>query len=255
MRVVVTAAHDGALPGRPGPTAVRGKSRLIHNGSSFAMQLTVLPATPARWPDVEAVFGARGCSLARGCWCMYYRHSGAPPPLPEGMTRAAAHRAELKALIDEGRAPGLLGYRGEEPVGWVSLAPREEFAKLKRSPIMKALDDREVWSVICFVVPSAHRGEGVARALLDGAIAWARRCSRLIPWTSRDARATTPCGSVRSPCSTRPDSRRSLGASPTGRWCGSSCEAPRACDPAFLHRPGALFTVGVMAGARGGMKR
>jgi GNAT superfamily N-acetyltransferase len=175
VRVVVTAAHDGALPGRPGPTAVRGKSRLIHNGSSFAMQLTVLPATPARWPDVEAVFGARGCSLARGCWCMYYRHSGAPPPLPEGMTRAAAHRAELKALIDEGRVPGLVGYRGEEPVGWVALAPRQEFAKLKRSPIMKAVDDREVWSVICFVVPSAHRGEGVARALLDGAIAWARR--------------------------------------------------------------------------------
>jgi GNAT superfamily N-acetyltransferase len=106
---------------------------------------------------------------------MYYRHSGAPPPLPEGWTRARAHRAELRALIDEGRAPGLLGYRGEEPVGWVSLAPREEFAKLKRSPIMKALDDREVWSVICFVVPSAHRGEGVARALLDGAIAWARQ--------------------------------------------------------------------------------
>ena len=139
------------------------------------MKLTVLPATPARWPDVEAVFGARGCSLARGCWCMYYRHSGASPPLREGMTRAAAHRAELKALIHEGRAPGLLGYRGDEPVGWVSLAPREDFAKLKRSPIMKAVDDRAVWSVICFVVPSAHRGEGVARALLAGAIAWARR--------------------------------------------------------------------------------
>lgn len=139
------------------------------------MKLTVLPATPARWPDVEAVFGARGCSLARGCWCMYYRHSGAPPPLPEGTTRAAVHRAELKALVDGGRAPGLVGYRGKAPVGWVSIAPREEFAKLRRSPIMKAVDERAVWSVICFVVPSAHRGEGVARALLSGAIAWARR--------------------------------------------------------------------------------
>ena len=163
------------VPGRSERAAARGTSRLIHNGSICVMKLTVLPATPARWPDVEAVFGARGCSLARGCWCMYYRHSGAPPPLPEGTTRAAVHRAELKALVDGGRAPGLVGYRGKAPVGWVSIAPREEFAKLRRSPIMKAVDERAVWSVICFVVPSAHRGEGVARALLSGAIAWARR--------------------------------------------------------------------------------
>jgi GNAT superfamily N-acetyltransferase len=147
----------------------------VGTGPIRVMKLTVLPATPARWPDVEAVFGARGCSLARGCWCMYYRHSGAPPPLPAGTTRAAVHRAELKALVDGERVPGLLGYRGDEPVGWVSLAPREEFAKLRRSPIMKAVDDRQVWSLICFVVPSAHRGQGVARTLLDGAIAWAKQ--------------------------------------------------------------------------------
>jgi len=40
---------------------------------------------------------------------------------------------------------------------------------------MKPVDDQPVWSVICFVVPAAHRGQGVARALLDGAKAWARR--------------------------------------------------------------------------------
>jgi ribosomal protein S18 acetylase RimI-like enzyme len=71
--------------------------------------------------------------------------------------------------------PGLIGYRGKAPVGWVSLAPREEYPKLRRSPVMKAVDDRPVWSVICFVVPSAYRGQGVARALLDGAIAFARK--------------------------------------------------------------------------------
>jgi ribosomal protein S18 acetylase RimI-like enzyme len=32
-----------------------------------------------------------------------------------------------------------------------------------------------VWSIVCFVVPSEHRGQGVARALLDGAIAYARK--------------------------------------------------------------------------------
>lgn len=139
------------------------------------MKLTVRPVTPARWRDLEAIFAARGCSVARGCWCMFYRHSGAPEPLPAGKSRAEARRAELKALVDDGRPPGLIGYRDKVPVGWVSLAPRREFAKLGRSQVMKAVDDKPVWSVICFVVPSEFRGQGVAQALLHGAITYARR--------------------------------------------------------------------------------
>jgi ribosomal protein S18 acetylase RimI-like enzyme len=57
----------------------------------------------------------------------------------------------------------------------VSLGPREEYAKLQRPPVMKAVDHQPVWSIICFVVPSEHRGQGVARALLDGAVAYARK--------------------------------------------------------------------------------
>jgi ribosomal protein S18 acetylase RimI-like enzyme len=139
------------------------------------MKLTVRPVTPSRWPDVEAIFNARGCSVARGCWCMFYRRSGAGPPLPAGTSRARANRTGLKALVDEGRSPGLIAYRGKTAVGWVSLAPRGEFAKLARSPVMKPVDDRPVWSIVCFVVPSEHRGQGVARALLQGAIAYARK--------------------------------------------------------------------------------
>ena len=140
----------------------------------MATKLIVLPATPERWPDVEAIFGARGCSVARGCWCMFYRRSGTGYSSLGG-SRAKANRAALKALVDTGTPPGLIAYRGRDPVGWVSLAPREEFAKLARSPVMKPVDDKPVWSIICFVVPSLHRGQGVARALLDGAIAYARK--------------------------------------------------------------------------------
>lgn len=58
--------------------------------------------------------------------------------------------------------------------GWVSLGPREDFAKLRRSPVMKPVDDQPVWSIVCFVVPGEHRRQGVARALLSGAIDDAR---------------------------------------------------------------------------------
>ena len=40
------------------------------------MTIVVRPLTPDRWADLEAIFNAKGCSIARGCWCMYYRLSG-----------------------------------------------------------------------------------------------------------------------------------------------------------------------------------
>jgi GNAT superfamily N-acetyltransferase len=91
------------------------------------------------------------------------------------MKRAEANRADLKALVDAGRSPGLVAYHDGLPVGWVSLAPREEFARLKHSPVMRPVDDKPVWSIICFVVPSQHRGQGVATALLRSALAYARK--------------------------------------------------------------------------------
>ncbi len=138
------------------------------------MKLAVVPLTPDRWPDLEAVFNAKGCSVARGCWCMAYRLSGKLEPLPSGITRAQANRAALKALVDAGNPPGLIGYHGTEPVGWISIGPREEYARLKRSPVMKAVDEQPVWSVVCFVVPAEHRGQGIARALLKEAVAYAK---------------------------------------------------------------------------------
>ena len=139
------------------------------------MNLETRVLTPARWPDLEALFAARGCSVARGCWCMYYRRSGARDPVPAGMTQAAANKAAFKALVDGGAMTGVIGYRGKTPVGWLSFGPRADFAKLVRSPVMKPVDAQPVWSVICFVVPAEHRGQGVAAALLAGAITHASK--------------------------------------------------------------------------------
>ena len=137
-------------------------------------KLALQPLTPERWPDLEAVFMARGCSVARRCWCMYYRVSGRESGLLSA-ERAKLNRRAMKKLVREGPPPGLLAYRDGVPVGWISLGPREDFAKLGKSPVMGPVDDTPVWSVICFVVPSEHRGQGVAKAMLEGAKAWARK--------------------------------------------------------------------------------
>ena len=106
---------------------------------------------------------------------MAYRLSGSQAAPPAGTTRAEVNRTQLKKLMETGRPPGLIGYRGKVPVGWVSIGPREEYARLARSPVMKPIDDQPVWSVICFVVPAEYRGQGVARALLAGAVAYAKK--------------------------------------------------------------------------------
>jgi GNAT superfamily N-acetyltransferase len=59
-------------------------------------------------------------------------------------------------------------------VGWCSIGPRTDFERLERSRTIPRLDDRPVWSVVCFVVGKDSRGRGVARHLLDGAVAFAR---------------------------------------------------------------------------------
>lgn len=138
------------------------------------LNVAVRPLTPLRWPDLESVFEARGCSMARGCWCMFYRESGRQP-LPDGVQLAEARKGQLKALCDAGPPPGLLAYAGRKAVGWVTLGPRTHFLKLQRSPVMKRVDDVPVWSIVCFVVPPEFRHRGVATALLGGAIAFASR--------------------------------------------------------------------------------
>jgi GNAT superfamily N-acetyltransferase len=137
------------------------------------MSLDIHPLTPARWNDLVELFGRPGASIARGCYCMCYRRSGRRE-LPPGVRFGEANKRDLKALVDRGVVPGLLGYEDGKPVGWVSLGPREDYAKLARSPVMKPVDDKPVWSIICFFVDAKARHRGVADALLAGALDWAR---------------------------------------------------------------------------------
>ncbi|MEJ6024215.1 GNAT family N-acetyltransferase [Ramlibacter sp. PS4R-6] len=140
------------------------------------MTFTTKPLTAATWPDLEAVFNARGCSVARACWCMFYRKTGSTEwGTAEYAKIKEKNRKQLKALADGGEQVGLVGYEDGVPCGWISFGPREDFARLANSTIMKPVDDKPVWSVICFVVPSEFRKQGVARRLLDAAVAFCRK--------------------------------------------------------------------------------
>ena len=87
----------------------------------------------------------------------------------------------MKALVDRDSVPGLIGYDDGVPVAWVSLGPREDYARLRRSPVMKPVDDRPVWSIVCFFVDRNARGRGLSRRMLEAAVDYARsRGARLV---------------------------------------------------------------------------
>ena len=127
-----------------------------------AADLTIEPLTEDRWPDLEALFGPQGAFM--GCWCAYWRlrHKDF------GETSAAEHKAVLHERACSDLPPGLLGYRDGEAVAWVSVEPRERFEALQHARVYRPVDDVPVWTVTCFFLDEAVRGEGLTAALLEG---------------------------------------------------------------------------------------
>ena len=129
------------------------------------------PLTSETWSDLEELFALPGGSIVRGCWCMYYRRSG---KVSVSGAAGVENKQQLCDLVDGGVVPGLVGFVDGTPAGWISLGPREDYAKLRRSPIMKPVDEEEVWSVVCTYVAKSFRGQGVQHRLLGGGIDYAR---------------------------------------------------------------------------------
>jgi GNAT superfamily N-acetyltransferase len=138
------------------------------------VQIEVRAVTVDDWPDVEAVFGTPGDP--RRCWCQWFRLRGKDFEA----TPVAALRAALRAeCADDAPGPGVLARVDGVPAGWAAVAPRPGYPRLMASPLLRRLpdDDRRdeaVWAVSCFVVRPQFRSRGVSRALLDGAVGYAR---------------------------------------------------------------------------------
>ena len=88
--------------------------------------------------------------------------------------KGARNRRAMKRIVDSGEAPGLLAYSGGVPVAWCALAPRDRYPRLARSRVLAPVDDRPVWSVVCFFVAKPWRRRGVTVALLEAAAKFAR---------------------------------------------------------------------------------
>lgn len=130
-------------------------------------KLVFKPLTIENWGDFETLFTRRG--VQNGCWCMYWR-----------VKRSEFHRGygehnkeAMRRIVESGRVPGIIAYLNGAPVGWCSVAPREDFPVLDRSPTLKRVDDNPVWSIVCFYAPEEHRGRGIMGSLIKAAVGYA----------------------------------------------------------------------------------
>lgn len=86
----------------------------------------------------------------------------------------ASRIAALDDLVTAEIPVGVLAYLEGDPVGWVSVAPRETLGALERYRALARVDERPVWSVNCFFIDWRMRRQGVTLGLLNAAVAYAR---------------------------------------------------------------------------------
>ena len=131
-------------------------------------ELTFKPVTMNEWLDFTSLFEEPGPQ--NGCWCMYWRVKRADCQKQFG----EGNKLAFRKIVEAGKVPGILAYYHGRPVGWCSIAPREEFSVLDRSPTLKRIDNLPVWSVVCFFVSKAYRRRGLTDILIQAAIEYAR---------------------------------------------------------------------------------
>jgi GNAT superfamily N-acetyltransferase len=122
------------------------------------------------WPDFERLF-SRGHGWDH-CWCMAFQR-GPRPSRQEFRTRGEVgprnHEAK-RALVDQGRAHGILVYADAEPIGWCQYGSRDELHGSRQADATRPEISERLWRVTCFVVDRKHRRSGVAGLALHAAL-------------------------------------------------------------------------------------
>ena len=125
--------------------------------------------TSSNWKDFEKLMGEKGgCG---NCWCMYFRlpYKTFQENKPDG------NKKMMKQLVNKGLPQGLIASMNKEPVGWIAMAPRQDYMKLGNSRVFKRIDDKPVWSITCFFIRRGFRHTGLSQRLIKGAVDFAKK--------------------------------------------------------------------------------
>jgi ribosomal protein S18 acetylase RimI-like enzyme len=127
------------------------------------LSLTVKPLDASTW-DAFAELVERNNGIFGGCWCVGFH--------PEGGQRGSGRRAikEDRVRTDRAHAGLVLDEHGVAQ-GWCQFGSPEELPRIKHRRVYdKDAPPLPDWRITCFYVDKKHRGQGVARAALGGAL-------------------------------------------------------------------------------------
>jgi ribosomal protein S18 acetylase RimI-like enzyme len=138
---------------------VRSLSRL----RGLEMPYTVRPLDASTW-DAFAELVERNNGIFGGCWCIGYH--------PERGQPGISSRAAKEARVREGRAHAALVLDDSGAAqGWCQYGSPAELPNIKhRREYGKDAPPRPDWRITCFYVDKKHRGQGIAREALAGAL-------------------------------------------------------------------------------------
>ncbi len=125
--------------------------------------------TSSNWQQFETLMGEKGgCGH---CWCMFFRlpYKNFQENKPDG------NKKMMKELVNKSQPQGLIASLNKQPVGWIALAPREDYMKLENSRVFKRIDDKPVWSITCFFIKKEFRRMGLSQQLIKGAVDFAKK--------------------------------------------------------------------------------
>jgi GNAT superfamily N-acetyltransferase len=127
------------------------------------MSYAIRPLDASTW-DAFAELVERNNGVFGGCWCIGYH--------PEAGHREVSYRAAKEDRVRTGRAHAALVI-DEDGVaqGWCQYGSPEELPGIKhRREYDKDAPPYPDWRITCFYVDRKHRGQGIARAALEGAL-------------------------------------------------------------------------------------
>lgn len=129
------------------------------------MPYTTRSLDPTTW-EAFAELVERNNGIFGGCWCM--------GGYPEGLSRtdAAENRARKHRRVHQGTAHAALVLDAQgRAQGWCQYGDPDELARIKhRRAYEQQPPPRPDWRIQCFYVDPRHRGQGIARVALEGAL-------------------------------------------------------------------------------------
>jgi GNAT superfamily N-acetyltransferase len=132
------------------------------------MPYTIRPLDASTW-EAFAELVDRNNGVFGGCWCIGF-HLETMNLAKQG--RAIDHRAAKEDRVRTGRAHAALVLDEDGPAqGWCQYGSPGELPAIKhRREYDKDAPPRPDWRITCIYVDKKHRGRGIARAALEGAL-------------------------------------------------------------------------------------